>query len=252
MAAKDKSIYAEIIGQENSSNPTTLDTTFKRITDFYSQNSEVIKERKNIKFDTIIYLIGHGDDPMICSEVGFADKTPKEVFDIIKQILKEADFNASTEKGAFKGKIILEGCHGAEPIPDDNTKNKAKNIDKNLLPNAFNVLIDSAKAQKNSFLVEILDLFKNNISKNIIAPEAEIGAYLGSAFDTDDYSKTGYGKASSSNPLTIKYQKHCGYKGEKSLSENIYDEYHSHIESRVFANKIEFGCQSNANQQTSK
>ena len=73
---KASSAYIEIIGPENA-NDDTLAKTSAKIKNHYQ---EIIASRKDIKFDSIIYLIAHGDNPVVCGSVAFGDKTPKQVF----------------------------------------------------------------------------------------------------------------------------------------------------------------------------
>jgi hypothetical protein len=73
-----------------------------------------------------------------------------------------------------------------------------------------------------------------------MAPEASIGGYMGQAFSVGDYTH-GYGTANTEHPLTIRYQKSVGNKGEKQADGSIgYDETESFLESR-WKKQLQFG-----------
>ena len=243
---KGNSAYIEIIGPENL-NDDTLAKTSAKIKTCYK---EIITSREDIKFDSIIYLIAHGDNPVVCGKVAFGNKTPEQVFNTIVEILKDGGFNNANNKGEFKGGIILEGCHSAEPVPDEKTRKKlrTKSASDNDFYNskAFRVIKNECSSEKNSFLADLLELFHGKFHDNkIIAKEAEIGGYLGTAHDSGDYSISGYGKSGSDNPVTIRFQEKRGFKKESANDGIIYNENESYIEVRISAKNLDFGLAKN-------
>lgn len=223
-----KTAYVKIIGEESDSKSDTLQKTVKKISEAF----ELISDPKNIKYDTSIYLVAHGNDTSITSEVKFGDKTPKEVCEIVRDIFKEAK-----SLDEFKGKIILEGCHTAEPVPTP--KPQLKECGRF----TKKILSETCKIEKSSFLANFLEEFKefaksNTTSANILS-EVTVGGYLGAAYD-GDYSKTGYGIASTTNPLTIRYQQDRKADFTESDWGISYHEYNSFLEIRV-GKEIPFG-----------
>jgi hypothetical protein len=207
--------------------PNKLESGAKKIA--VSGNFNIIEDPKNIKFDTTIYLVAHGDDPTICSVAKLGDKKPKEVVGLLTDIFKEADL----EIAEFKGKIILEGCHTAEPIIDKKSREKHSAImnQKGEGKKSFNALRQTCKIEGSSFLAQFLDLLQEKY-KNKIPPEIRVGGYLGAALEAD-YSISGYGKASSNNPLTLNFQEGNNANTDKNRIDQTYDENNSYLESSI-------------------
>lgn len=223
-----KSAYIQIIGDEYPKGTTTLVDGVKTIKK--TGGFEIIENPKDIKFDTTIYLVAHGDDPTVCAEVGFGGKTPNQVLETFDKIFNQT---ALGKKDMFKGKIILEGCHSAEPVLDKKSREKHKEM-VNLKSGGghiFKSLLGSCEAEKNSFLAEFLKIFKEKY-KAKVAPEVVVGGYLGAAQE-GDYGISGYGKAYSNNPLTIKFKTIKGSDEDKKTTGRVYDEKNSFLESRI-------------------
>ncbi len=232
---KGSSVYLEIIGDETEENPDTLKRGCEKIKETGGFEF-IIDDPKDIRFDTSIYLVAHGDDPTIVSEVRLGDKSPKQVADIVHRI-----FQATTlDNGGFKGKIILEGCHTSEPIIDSDSKKKHAEMVKlkDEGKHIFNSLIRSCKMAGKSFLAEFIECVKKEPK---FSPEVIIGGYLGSG-EEGDYHETGYGKAYSNNPLTVNFQERRGISGEKDNTGRKYSVSESFIETRV-GQKLSFGAE---------
>lgn len=230
MIDKNKSAYIEVIGKESIDYPDALKSGAKKIA--VSGNFNIIEEPKDIKFDTTIYLVAHGDDPTICSTAKLGDKSPKEVMGLLSKIFKDSNL----EIAEFRGKIVLEGCHTAEPILDKESRKKHREIMdlKGEGKKSFNVLRQKCKIEGSSFLAQFLDLLQEKY-KNKIFPEVKIGGYLGAALE-GDYSITGYGKASSNNPLTLNFQEGRNANTDKNQIDQNYDEKNSYLEVSINKN----------------
>jgi len=209
--------FIAIVGEEVPADSTTLqDGAVTLMTnlnedDYYTENDIEKGLFEAPKADETIYLIAHGDNPAVAltKEAALGEKNGTEVKNIVKKILQK--FTKDSNGVQFSGRIILEGCHTAEPVVDEDNKSK-----------------------KGSMLYDFQEAMLNDkFFKDHMAPEATIGGYLGLAFSAGDYS-TGYGTANTEHPLTIRYQKQRGVQGQpmqggKSTS---YDNTESFLESR--------------------
>jgi hypothetical protein len=236
--AAQPSIYAIIIGEEREDDRALIDTLEKLRANFPDR---VVGNPLDIARDSDIYLIAHGDDTMYpnCGFVRLGNKSPKDVVEIAVKILRES---GASPLDPFMGRIILEGCHTAEPIIDRDVRVVMKdeleqamqsgdepgvqNIGKNVA-RVLNVRANERhRLEASSFLVEIADRLKDY---KILAPQARIGGYLGVAF-AGEYKKTGYGSAESVNPATIRFQRERGIEEKRHSTGFYYPEEVSYLE----------------------
>jgi hypothetical protein len=222
------SAYIKIIGAEHE-NDNTLNKCRENIAKYFR-----ICDENQIETYSNIYLIAHGDDVSLpnCRLVTFGNNSPKQVCEIIRNLLKSSRF---TESNRFSGKIILEGCHSAEPIPSSFIKQEL-NKQYSEEANIYKIVKNLANHPQNNFSSEssFLYLLQKQLKNcSLLNPEVEIGGYLGAAYDKD-YSKTGFGIASTTNPATVKLQQNRNIFGEESETGGIvYNEHESHIQIRI-------------------
>lgn len=237
-----KTAFVIIVGEERRGDKA-LENTKNKLSEYFT----LIQDPKSIQYDTSIYIIGHGNDPMLTNKMEMGDKTALQVFEKFHENFKQADFS----RKAFCGKIILEGCHTAEASPD-NRECFVKNG--KIIPvdsYEFKSLASKSKISNNSLLVEFRKLFKDKFEKSTnVDPSTQIGGYLGAAFE-GDYSETGFGKAGTSNPITIKFQESRKHRGEKVSEGIIYDETESFVE-WGFKREANFGDKDVKNKNHSK
>ena len=227
--------YVEIIGEEHVDD-NALATSKENISTYY----RMAAARRDIEANSTIYLIAHGDDVSHpnCRAPAFGDKSPNQVAVIIREILRDGGFGADNP---FMGKIIIEGCHSAEPFPSRASKERmaqyaAEGFD-------INVALKKEAFEKNevdgpSFLFLLKERLRGNF-RRLFAPEVKIGGYLGAAYD-GDYSQTGYGTSSTSNPATVRYQSLKNTPGRDTVVGQSYDESSSYLEVGIGRN-MEFG-----------
>lgn len=216
--------FIAVIGPEASEYPNALQDgaeTLKEIfneDEYYNEDDIDDGNFRSPLQDETIYLIAHGDNPgvSLTKEAALGGKGGATVKNIVKKILQK--FTKESPGEQFKGKIILEGCHTAEPVVDD-----------------------EGSAVKGSMLYDFQEaMFNDNYFKKNLAPEVMIGGYLGQAFSSGDYS-TGYGTANTEHPLTKKFQKSRSVYGEKGNDSSIsYTNEESFLESRWRQN-LDFG-----------
>lgn len=216
--------FIAVIGEEVPAGSTTLHDGAVTLMERFEESSYYTeKDISNGDFETppadeTIYLIAHGDNPGISltKEAALGGKSGGQVKNIVKSILRK--FSNEYKGEQFVGRIILEGCHTAEPVIDKDKKSRKGSM-----------LYDFQQAMKDD------KFFKKNM-----APEAIIGGYMGQAFSSGNYD-SGYGTANTEHPLTIRYQKQRGVSGTKSKDGSIsYNNEESFIESR-WGKKLEFG-----------
>lgn len=220
-----KSAFLIVVGSEREEGDKTLQNTVDTLGKYFS----IIRDPKDIRFDTNIYIIGHGNDPMFTKKMELGNETARKIFEKFYEDFSRADFRSKP----FCGRIILEGCHTAEFSPNNREDFfcDGKLID--FRSHAFKSLKEKSEIDGGSLLTEFVKLFEEKFKKlpKIVSPETEIGGYLGAAFD-GDYSITGFGKASTTNPITIKFQERRGVKGEITEGGILYDETKSFVNGR--------------------
>ncbi|KEA50514.1 hypothetical protein DT73_22540 [Mangrovibacter sp. MFB070] len=216
--------FIAVIGEEVPAGSTTLHDGAVTLMGRFGESSYYTEEDisngdfKTPLSDETIYLIAHGDNPGISltKEAALGGKSGGQVKNIVKSILQK--FSNKYKGEQFVGRIILEGCHTAEPVIDEDKK-----------AGKGSMLYDFQQAMKDD------KFFKKNM-----APQATIGGYMGQAFSSGNYD-SGYGIANTEHPLTIRYQKQRGVPGTKNKDGSIsYNNEESFIESR-WGKKLEFG-----------
>lgn len=231
-----QAVFIAITGPEVPAESTTLEEGAQTLMERYGTDTYYTSEDiENDSFeapvnDDDIYLIAHGDNPAISltQEAALGEKNGAQVKNTVKAILKK--FTTANKGEQFTGRIILEGCHSAEPVIDESRK----------------------KAKKGSLLYDLQTAMLNdNFFAKSLAPEARIGGYLGQAFSSGEYTK-GYGTANTEHPLTIGFQNRRGIRGTKSSDGSLsYDEEESFLESR-WKQALEFGAPDKAAAGTKK
>lgn len=217
--------FIAVIGPEIPEGSTTLQEGAEKLKElhneitYYDLKQIENKHFRSPSFDEDIYLIAHGDNPALTrtKEAALGGQNGASLAKIVKIILQKFVKDSNGEK--FKGRIILEGCHTAEPILDEEKK----------------------KSIGGAMLYDLQENMSQNkfFDKNL-APEAKLGGYLGQAFSSGNYSN-GYGTANTEHPLTIKFQKGRKYNGEIGSDGSIsYSNDESYLESR-WKKELPFG-----------
>lgn len=226
------SVYVSIVGKEKD-NDNTLKKCKNTIENSYlNLGKKVIELSNGIERDTSIYLVAHGDDPLFVKDAKFGDKTPSQVVEITSKMLKDSGFK---EDNKFAGRVVLEGCHSAEFGVDDNTRNTAWSILQQDEINVYSDLltIEKFKVGEPSFLARFQEALLQSPAKRLCENHVVLGGYLGLGFD-GDYTKVGYGKAATHNPVTRRYQNGLHREGVRAIDGSLlYDEENSYQQVRI-------------------
>ena len=215
--------FIAIIGPEHPAGSTTLRDAAERLREHYVEEQYYTSDDMNenrfraIRSDENIYLIAHGDDPAHPETrvAAMGGKGGNAVRNVVKKILSKM-----TNGNQYTGKIILEGCHTAEPVL--NAESRAKRT---------SLLYDFQQAMN-----------EDKFFRAKMHPTARIGGYLGASYTSGDYS-LGYGTASTEHPKTLGFQRGRGIPGVKEGAGGKgykYENDESFLES-LWRQRLEFG-----------